>query len=113
MASKDWCGKAYDSRAPLETSRYPGRCIGVRASAPFEHQGLGRQYVTIEAEGIDLNWTHGWVMNVPAGEWRECAMVATADVIKSLDAAIAELQGHRDRLAAELAELERPRLVGV
>lgn len=105
-----WRSETYSNHAPLTTSPWrKGHGIGVKVSGKHTHDGN----VTVLAETISLEQTRKKLREVPAGEWRERSMTATADVIESLDATIVELQAHRDRLAAALSELEQPRFVGV
>jgi hypothetical protein len=94
----------YDSRAPLERAAPPlarSRYIGVLASKPFHHHGMNAPYVDIQLETVSLR-TETYGNCYPAETFHEEIRRATTRTIADLDAAIAELTAHRDRLSATL-----------
>jgi len=93
----------YDSTAPLCVSRCDSDRIGVLVSVPFPYVGrasyVDTEYYTVEVR--DLVWGR----RDPAYQAGAICRQTTAEIIADLDAGIAELQAHRDRLAAALAAL--------
>jgi hypothetical protein len=91
----------YNTCEPLR-GEFSHHRVGVLECGTHEMQG--RRIFEIEASGVAL-WHSPFVLMEPA-EDRDAALAkATSKVIDSLDAAIAERQSHRDRMAAELTNL--------
>lgn len=92
----------YDSRELLKDR--DDRSIGVLVSAPFHHHGLKATYVDVSRETVTVSSaTYGNCY--PSKDVRDQACSATEQTIADLDAVIAELAGHRDRLRAELSAI--------
>lgn len=98
--SKRW---AFDSRMPLKCCEFPAleRKIGVLASQPFHHHGLGAEFVDISRETISVT-TKTYGRCYPSGSATGEIRRAAQHTIDDLDAVIAELTAHRDRLRATL-----------
>lgn len=96
----------YDSVKPLKVCEFPNlkRGIGVLVTDPFEHRGMNAKYADVEMKTPVLN-TATFGRCVPFEQWRDKALEDTRLILARLDAAIAELQEHRDRLARELPTL--------
>jgi hypothetical protein len=83
------------------------RKVGVEVSEAFAHQGFADHplYVEVTAERPTLN-TVSSAAWCPVGEWRVKAAEMLQYVLTELEAAITELQGHRDRVAQALATVQ-------
>jgi hypothetical protein len=77
------------------------RTIGVTVSEPYMNHGVGAPMVDIELSYPEIV-TGGGGRYAPALAWEAEARDATQAVIERVDACIAELQRHRDRLTAGL-----------
>jgi hypothetical protein len=95
----------WDARQPLAgTPEGLGRKIGVLVGQPFHHHGLNATYVDISRETPRLN-TDTYGNCYPIEETAEQARVAFEETIGELDALIAHLVAHRERMAADVARL--------
>ena len=96
----------YDSVQPLKVCEFPNlkRGIGVVVTDPFEHRGMKAICADVAMETPVLN-TATFGRPVEIGEWRDKAIEDTRLILEHLNAAIAELQEHRDRLSHELINL--------
>lgn len=94
----------YDSIAPLRVSRCASGRIGVLVSAPFPYVGRPTCYVDTEYHTVEVR-DRVWGRRDPAFRAGAICRQTTAEIIADLDEGIAELQAHRDRLAAALAAL--------
>lgn len=90
----DW---QYDNTAGL-TSEFPGKRLGVLVSVPCAAWD-GR--AVCETQGLTINLdSRGWRSTISADCAEEYYRASTRRIVADLDAAIAELCAHRDRLAA-------------
>lgn len=105
-------GYQYDSRKQLVTCEFPSlqRQIGVVASNPFDHAGLGGKYVDLFYERVSVN-TATFGNPYPEAEWKAQALDMTKTIIKNLDDVIAELTQHRERMIAEAHKLGYKKLL--
>ncbi len=93
----------YDNSAPLKCFENPElhRRVGVYADEPINHTGMGCQMVECLMEKPTLN-------TITCGSYHSLAEVdkelarMTRLTIEQIDKIVAELQGHRARLQAEL-----------
>lgn len=97
---------AYDSRERLEGCEFPhlNRQVGVSASQPFHHYGLGAEYVDVHRETAVIN-TATFGTCYPVETAAQQIRTFTESTISDLDKLIVELTAHRDRLTAELKTL--------
>jgi hypothetical protein len=95
----------WDAREPLGGAPSAlGRQIGVLVGQPFRHVGLNATYVDISRETPRLN-TDTWGSCYPVAETERHAREAFDQTIAELDALIAHLTAHRDRLSTDRAGL--------
>jgi len=81
------------------------RRVGVTVSEPFPHYGLGAvPHVDVDTEYPIFNTATFGTM-VPKDQWRDKARDSVGLCIRKIDALVAELQGHRNRLTEELKKL--------
>lgn len=99
----------YDSRHRLDTQdpnpHGRERTLGVLVSTPFHHHGLNATYVDLCYDTITIS-TATYGNSYPAGEVQHRAKAMTQSVIDDLNATIAELTAHRDRLTGELQTID-------
>ena len=80
--------------------------VGVQAGEAFAHQGFhGAPYVEVGCDYPQI-WCASLGTIVPAEIWIQTAAQDTRLVLAQIDALLAELAAHRQRLAGELAALE-------
>lgn len=98
---------AYDNRKRLEGCEFPhlNRQVGVSASQPFHHFGLGAEYVDVNRETVVVS-TATFGTCYPVETAAHQVRTFTESTISDLDGLIVELTAHRDRLTAELQALE-------
>jgi hypothetical protein len=97
----------YDSRKPLVSCEYEhlGRQVGIFVDEPYDHKGLDTKCVEVYCEEVTVN-TRAVGSTERAPDWKWSAVSFTMRLIRKLDRLIAELQGHRKRLAREFEKLE-------
>jgi hypothetical protein len=95
-----------DARAPL-TVADPAlhRHVGVTVGQPFHHHGMNAVYVDVDRETVRVN-TDAYGTCYPVGSTGTAAEEALSRTVAELDAVIAELAGHRARLATQLEVLD-------
>jgi hypothetical protein len=100
----------YDSGRPftpaLTVNEHKPELAGVHVSEAFAHQGFGgASYVEVGCDYPQI-WCASLGNIVPAEIWIQTAAQDTRLVLAQIDALLAELAAHRQRLAGELAALE-------
>lgn len=99
----------YSSLAPFKTcDAHLKRELGIRVSAPFEPKGLNptRTVVDIEIEAPITNTVSTVQLAVPAADWKTQAVHHTRKIVCKIDAVLAELEQHRNRLCAEIQRIQ-------
>lgn len=96
----------YKSTAPLVGAHEAlNRVVGITVYPPFAHRGLNDEmHVEVEHEFPCFNATTTGSI-VPEKLWRTHAKLQTKQILKTLEAQIAELRGHHMRLTEELKKL--------
>ena len=96
----------FSNAEPLESCehKYLTRCLGVRVSGSYLHQGFTppRPVVEIERETITVNTCTSIRLAVDPAEWKAQAKECTRLVIRDIESLIAELTDHRKRLKQSL-----------
>lgn len=95
----------YDSRRPLRRHDTPNgleRFIGVLIADEFTFQAVRTIEIVRYTPVLNERCLGSFA---PAAEQARAIADATTATLRDIDAAIAELQAHRDRLAAELAAI--------
>src|SRR5688572_18983492 len=92
----------WEATEPLDGApKHLKRCVGVTVGRPFHHHGANATYVDINRETPVVN-TNTYGNCYPITDLKTQAASAFEDTIAELDALIAHLAAHRERLAKEL-----------
>lgn len=101
----------YDSRKPLECVEFKqnNRQLGVLVSSRFTNMGRRDRPTCVEVsyERPSMNTSTFARLACPYNEWRAEAIDQTLTIIESINKVMAELSQHRDRLLAEIFDLQR------